>query len=654
MECHECGATISDKAADCPRCGASVRDLSGGTEAETAGDAARAGDAERETDTVGANPESEGDSGERGTDTGSDEPKTDIGSEGPESDIGSAGPVTDVESEDTAPDTSTGEAVGSDEGRDDPVVSGGESEHDRAAAEGGESPVDTDSAETTIGAREEETETGWEAAGPPPSEQEDERDTTGSAADDEETGWEAAGPPPEDQGSDVGRESTVGSEESAVGDQETSIGEDQSTVGADEPTVGGGAEFGGGETSGDADTGFGRETETGGTEPEISDRTGETGAAGAGVERESGPERTETADLSAGIRDLPFLSGPIAGLVTAAVLAVISVVVAALVEGAGLDTASLGGLVFLDLHFATGFHVTPGLFERFEFAEPPVSSLGLLYLLPPLFCYTAAKFVAAYNVDETTPLPLAGAAGALVAVGYFPVVLVAFVLAPSDPQWEVSLLATVLLAGIAYPVCFGFLGGLAAGAFSASERRVGTLYGVVSFFLLTIGAVVVTVVALKPGDVGLLPQVHASLFTIVAANGFSLGGPETGALVFLGYPLVAGVVFAAGFLRAWNANDVEEPLRGAAKGLSPVATYFVLLGVVATLLPVVADPWVVRELGFTFAETTLVQSLVDLNLPTIGRYMTIVLVGTLVYAVFIGGLGGTIAGAVRYSLSDEN
>ncbi|PSQ36623.1 hypothetical protein BRD08_04605, partial [Halobacteriales archaeon SW_10_66_29] len=25
MECHECGATISEKAADCPHCGASVR-----------------------------------------------------------------------------------------------------------------------------------------------------------------------------------------------------------------------------------------------------------------------------------------------------------------------------------------------------------------------------------------------------------------------------------------------------------------------------------------------------------------------------------------------------------------------------------------------------------------------------------------------------
>jgi hypothetical protein len=636
MECHECGASISDKAADCPRCGASVRDLSGGTEAETPEDAAHAGDAEGETDATSTDPETDIDSNEHETDTGS---------------------------ENTTSDINSGGAVGSDEGRNDPVVPGGESGPESTDAESGEYTTETEHAETTIGTGDEETETGWEAAGPPPSEQDDRRDAPGSPADDEETGWEAAGPPPEDQEPGVQGEPAVGNEESAVGDQETVIGGDESAVGGDEPTVGeddpavgDGSEFGGGETSVDAETGFGRETETGGAEPEIPDETGGTGAAGAGagVEREGGPESPETVDPAAGIRDLPFLSGPIAGLVTAAVLAVLSVVVAALVEGTGLDTASLGGLVFLDIHFATGFHVTPGLFERFDVADPPASALGLLYLLPLLFCYTAAKFVAAYNVDETTPLPLAGAAGALVAVGYFPVVLVAFVLAPSDPQWEVSLLATVLLAGFAYPVCFGFLGGLAAGAFSSSERRVGTLYGVVSFFLLTIGAVVVTVVALEPGDVGLLPQVHASLFTIVAANGFSLGGPETGALVFLGYPLVAGVVFAAGFLRAWNANDIEEPLRGAAKGLSPVATYFVLLGVVATLLPVLADPWVVRELGFTFTETTLVQSLVDLNLPTIGRYITVVLVGTLFYAVFLGGLGGTVAGAVRYGLSDDN
>jgi hypothetical protein len=649
MECHECGATISDKAADCPHCGASVRDLSGGDEPDEAthddGSGGAGGTATDDTDRGREEPvpggTEEGDSDRR-------EPTVpgwdDASGESPESGVTDPADADSTDEADDAASTNRDQGVESTE----PETRTG-TETETEARTGTETEPEAE-ANT-------ETETGWEAAGPPPEEQETrvgDESVGGPGGDDAtETGWEAAGPPPDEQGGETGLDSDVGDQETAIGDQETAVGDD-------EPTVGGASDFGGQETGVGGGSGFGEETDTTGREPGIPDQTGETGAVGAdtGTERDSarGSESAggETVDLAEGVTELPFLTGPIAGLVTAAVLAVLSVVVAALVEGTGLDTASLGGLVVLDLHFATGSHVTPGLLGRFDVADPPASSLGLLYLLPPLFCYTAAKFVAAYNVEETTPLPLAGLAGALIAVGYAPVVVVALVLAPGDPQWEVSLLAGILLAGIAYPVFFGFLGGLAAGAFSSSERRVGTLYGVVSFFLLAIGAVVVTVVALEPGDLGLLPQIHASLFTIVAANGFSLGGPNTGALVFLGYPLVAGVVFAAGFLRAWNANDVVEPLRGAAKGLSPVATYFLLLGVVATVLPVLADPWVIRELGFTTGEATLVQDLVDRNLETIGRYVFAVFVGTLVYAVFLGGLGGTVAGAVRYGLSDDS
>jgi len=640
MECHECGATISDKAADCPRCGASVRDLSGGAEAETPEDAAHAGDAQRETDAASTNPETEAGSDERGV---------------------------AVESDDTASDGSAGEAVSSDDGRDDPVVPGAESDHDTTEAEGSESPTDTEGAETTIGSRSDETETGWEAADSPPNEQGSDRDVTGSSADGEETGWEAAGPPPEDQETGAGSGAAVGGGESVVDDQETAIGGestvggDEQTAGGNEPVAGGGSEFGGGETSVDADAGFGRETGTGGADPEVPDRTGETGEAGAAVGRESDSESAETVDLSEGVGDLPFLSGPIAGLVTASVLAVVSVVVAALDPSSTFDTVSQGAVVLLDLHFAAGFTVEPDLLVAFGIADPdltPVdlltSSVGILYLLPVIFCYTAAKFLTAYNVDETTPLPLAGATGALIAVGYFPVMLVALVLAPSGAAADVSLPRAVLLGGLAYPLVFGSLGGLAAGAFSASERRVGTLYGVVAFFLMTIGAFAVTIPALTDSDLGLLPQVHASLFTIVSVNGFGLPNPGMSGLVSLGYPLVGGIVFAAGFLRAWNASDVEEPLRGAAKGLSPVATYFVLLGVVATLLPLLADGDVAAGLGLDSAGVTLVRELVRNDLTTIDQYVFAVFVGTLVYAVFLGGLGGTVAGAARYALSEDN
>jgi len=603
MECHECGATISDKAADCPHCGASVRDLSGGDGTDDhrddapTGDA-RQGDAEAEAET--------------GTETETE-----------------AGAGTETRTE-----TGTESVGGTETERDEPSVPGAGSGDATTEESATGTTTDESPAETAAEVDDDESTAAdsGEPGGP----------ATGT---DTETGWEAAGPPPDEQGDAV---ETGGGAGADVDDQETNIGDQETTVGE-------ASEFGSHDTGVD-DSGFGGGTDTGGREPEIPDRTGETGGAGTDADtgRDSSGGTSETVSISEGVRELPFLTGPIAGLVTGAVLTVLSVVVAVLIPGSGFDTVSLGALVLLDLHFATSFHVTPGLFGMFDIVEPPASSLGLLYLLPGLFCYTAAKFVAAYNVDETTPLPVAGAAGGLVAVGYFPVMLVALFLAPVSGAPSVSLPVAILLGGIAYPVFFGFLGGLAAGAFSSSERRVGTLYGVVAFFLMAIGAFVVTLPALEAGDVGLLPQVHASLFTIVSANGFSLGGAGTGALVLLGYPLVGGVVFAAGFLRAWNASDVEEPLRGAAKGLSPVATYFTLLGVVATLLPILADEYVAGELGFGFAATTLVQGLVLPDLATIGRYVSVVFVGTLVYAIFLGGIGGAVAGGARYALSDEN
>jgi hypothetical protein len=244
---------------------------------------------------------------------------------------------------------------------------------------------------------------------------------------------------------------------------------------------------------------------------------------------------------------------------------------------------------------------------------------------------------------------MAGVGGSLVAVGYFPAMVVAFVLAPGGP---VSVLPAILLAGIVYPVSFGFVGGLAGGAFSGSERRVSTLYGVVAFLIVAVGAFALTVPSIQAGDVGILPQIHASLFSVVAVNGFSLGGASVGVLVLLTYPLVALVGFATGFLRSWNAGDVTGPLRGLAKGLNPAVTYVTLLGLLGTVLPLLADPWVVNELGFSLAEATLVQDSIASEFSGIGRYVTVVFLGTLVYAVVLGGLGGTIAGTARSVLSD--
>lgn len=671
MECHECGATVSDKAADCPQCGASLRDLTGGAETDDTTGVDDGGVDDTGVTTDGDDRDAgDWDSESGGSESDRNQPTV------PGADDQSGGGPDSADPGESGGGLLEGDTADAGDGPGGTAASGasdGETAPDADAT--GDVPTGTGADRGTESGTGTGTETGWEAAGPPPEEEtetgtDEERGATagpdeergaGFGDGDEgveergaETGWEAAGPPPEDQETAIGAESNVDAEGTAVGDQETAIGGGEPTVGGSEPGDQGGV---------GGDSGFGRETDTGGGGPEIPDRTGETGAAGGetGAGHGGGRGTAETGDLADEIRELPFLSGPIAGLVTAAVLAVVSVVVAALDPNPTFDTVSQGAVVLLDLHFAAGFTVEPDLLVAFGIADPrltPVdlltASVGILYLLPVIFCYTAGKFLAAYNVDETTPLALAGATGALIAVGYFPVMLVALALAPSGAAADVSLPRAVLLGGLAYPLVFGSLGGLAAGAFSASERRVGTLYGVVAFFLMTIGAFAVTIPALADSDLGLLPQVHASLFTIVSVNGFGLPNPGMSGLVSLGYPLVGGIVFAAGFLRAWNASDVEEPLRGAAKGLSPVATYFVLLGVVTTLLPFLADADVAAGLGLDSAGVTLVRDLVRNDLSTIGQYVFAVSVGTLVYAVFLGGLGGTIAGGVRYALSEDN
>lgn len=611
MECHACGAEISEKAADCPQCGASVRDLAGGegTERQDPPDPGDADDGARESGRT----ESSGG-------TGSDHTTPNVpGTESSRPDARDAGTrlVGDESGETTDAPSERGDTGGTSERE-------GASEPDVGVGDAGSGDSTT------------EPDTGDERAD----------GSTGEGGPETGSGWEAAGPPPDEPETGVSRESTTGAE-GGTGSQEPTVpGTDEpTTTGTDEPATTGTTDL-----DGAAESGGRAEFGSGAGRGDQSPETDERAASDAPGESSS----TEELDPVEQIKGLPFLTAPLAGVVTAGVVAVLSVVVGVLVPNAGLDPVTMGGLVAMDLHFATSSHVTTGILTQFDTARPPDSVLGLLYLLPPLFLYTAAKFVAAYNTDESTLTPVAGLGGSLVAVGYFPAMLVALFLAPGGPFSPVSLLPAVLLAGIAYPVFFGFVGGLAGGGFSGSERRISTLYAVVAFFVVAIGAFALTFPSIQVGDVGLLPQIHASLYTVVAANGFSVGGADTGLLVLLAYPLVAFVVFAAGFLRAWNADDVAGPVRGIAKGLGLAVTYFTLLGLLATVLPLLADPWVVDELGFSFAEAALVQNPVETEFYEIGRYVTVVFVGTLVYAVFLAGVGGTIAGTARYLLSDEN
>jgi hypothetical protein len=634
MECHECGADISEKAADCPHCGTSVRDLSAGANADDGGGDGRGTPDDRPTD-------GGGDTG----DDGPEEPTVPASSTDspPSRDQSESGGTDPLRHGSSGSDTEhSGPGGGPEES--EPVSSGteGEPETGRETVEGSE-PAATDEGSEPAATDE---ETGWEAAGPPPEERETtvDRDVGGDPTDRETT--VESEPGTVDRGTDAGSreptDSDVGSEEDRRGP--TVPGSDGAAdAGSSDPDVregqgGGRAEFGTGTGEG---TGAGREAGTG---------TGdETSDAGATAD-ESGIAEIDPMEQ---VKSLPFLTAPLAGVVTAVVLAVVSTVVGVLVPGTGPDTVAVGTTVLFDVHFATDGHLPVGLLTQFETARPPNATLGILYLLPPLFLYTAAKFVTAYNVEERTLTPVAGVGGALVAVGYFPAMLVAFVLAPGGPLSPVKLLPAILLAGLVYPVLFGGIGGLVAGTLSGSERRIGTLYGVVSFFLIAVGSVVLTITAIQLPDVGPLAQIHASLFTVVAANGLRLGNPDIGALVLLAYPMVALVVFGAGALRAWNAEDVTGPLRGVAKGLSPVPTYFTLLGLLATVLPLLADPWIARELGLSPNGEALVRFLVQAKLLTIGQYVSAVFVGTLAYAVFLGGFGGLMAGVARYVLSDE-
>lgn len=90
-------------------------------------------------------------------------------------------------------------------------------------------------------------------------------------------------------------------------------------------------------------------------------------------------------------------------------------------------------------------------------------SFGYLYLLPPLALTLSGALVARYGRNGRRRLLDAGIAGATVAVGYVcwcVVGLLAFVVAVEGERIGVDPVPAVLLAGLAYPLAFGALGGV--------------------------------------------------------------------------------------------------------------------------------------------------------------------------------------------------
>lgn len=101
------------------------------------------------------------------------------------------------------------------------------------------------------------------------------------------------------------------------------------------------------------------------------------------------------------------------------------------------------------------------------------SSLAVLYVVPPLLLLGAGLLVAWYAAAAS---PLEGAvAGALVAAGYLPAVIggrMAVTYTVGDGAVAPEAATAVLLAGLAYPLVFGALGGAVTGAIAT--RTSGT------------------------------------------------------------------------------------------------------------------------------------------------------------------------------------
>lgn len=130
--------------------------------------------------------------------------------------------------------------------------------------------------------------------------------------------------------------------------------------------------------------------------------------------------------------------------------------------GDGIPTWKAVGWLFYDAH-NVALQIPSGDGAASRHLIGGEGNLTVLYALPPLLLL-AGGFLAAYTADVGTP-KRGAAAGASVAVGYV-VLAVAGAFVTSVDAFGSSvgpgLLTAALLAGVAYPVVFGGLGGLVA------------------------------------------------------------------------------------------------------------------------------------------------------------------------------------------------
>lgn len=127
-----------------------------------------------------------------------------------------------------------------------------------------------------------------------------------------------------------------------------------------------------------------------------------------------------------------------------------------------MDAANTLGYVMIWTIYAA--HQVPieggGTVDFIGFFDSGIPEIAY-FLLPPIFLFFAGRTVARATGHDQMANESLGVRGAFVAVGYLPM-LVAGTYVFEENGVAPALPETILIAGLAYPVVFGFLGGYTA------------------------------------------------------------------------------------------------------------------------------------------------------------------------------------------------
>lgn len=342
---------------------------------------------------------------------------------------------------------------------------------------------------------------------------------------------------------------------------------------------------------------------------------------------------------------LPYLPAVIGGVAVGVIFLLVGVVVSVFVpESVDLSTLDLAAITVVDLHFGFPSTLVPQfVYQRFEVFAPAPALLGLLYLLPPLFLYTIGKFVTAQSDARDEPHE-AALSGASIVLGYLPIVLVATLLVPSLGGQGGGVLRPVLLGGIGFPVVFGALGGLADRQYTDNERRIGVAYGAGLFVVVALLLFLASFLSVSlAGDASLALVDRLLLTALIVAGTQTLVGVGTIVGPWLPVLLTILAAFGFGFLRVWRSEAGREPAEAALVPLTSAWTYLVLVAAVITPISVLADDYARGELAIGFLVNDSAETFVDAHLFSVGDYVVLLVLGTLLFPIVAGCAGGATA-----------